>query len=276
MVVLSTVCGIAISLSCGEDDGGTTGTPQEEDLTAEEVSDATAVVNELAAIFQLANAISGFVGGAANHPPPRTDETTLWLATCPDIQVQALGAGSLQVDVDFGSGCEMASGTTASGRLQITYHALASAADSIEVILENFSIEGYEIDGSMGAAGEINAWSFLFMGTVVHDGSSTEIDAVLGVATDMEGTPTVPEDDTTSMTGSIQYATTEGQYIAQIAAPLILVPECPYPIAGILTYQEVAVHASPVTSIDFSTGDCCAATVSIGARSQEVDFCTGG
>ncbi len=274
-VVFLLVCGIGATLSCGGDDGETTGPPQEEDLTSEEVSDATAVVNELAAIFQLANAVSGFVGSAVNRPPPLATEVDLAAVTCPDVQVQALVAGWLQVDVDFGAGCAMASGVTASGKLQITYRALPAAPDTIGVSLDAFNIQGYEIDGSMGATGELNEWDFHFEGTIAHDASSTQIDAALGVATDMAGTPTIPEDDTTGITGSIQYANSEGQYLAQIADTLIFVVECSYPMAGILTYQEIAEHATPVTTIDFSAGDCCTAQVSISNRSQDIDFCTG-
>ena len=276
-LVLMGVAGL-LPIGCGNEEGTAT-PPEEEGLTEEEISTATSIADALTAIFQIGNIITGIVHQSAglSKSPPMAPAPGIAAATCPSITVESVALGVLELSADYGSGCTTYAGYEASGGLGISYHGSIDTDATIEVAFDSFTYEGLAVDGSLSATGRGETWTYTFDGSVGSASEVYQIAMTYTVTIDLAGTPEDPADDTTTISGGGQFTTPDAKtYLIGIPEPLFFESTCSYPTDGTLTYQLQSELPMPVTSIDFGTSGCCAATVSVGSKSEAVDLCVEG
>lgn len=253
---------------CG-DDSSDPANPVDTGLTDEEVATTQEITGTLGSIFEILGTIQAAVHDALTPPSMRTEPAT---PTCPTVRIDGIGVGHVGLTVDYGSGCTMENGTAASGAMHATY-ATGSPDDSIHVTFEDFTIDGSTVEGTLTATGSGMAWTFAFDGSLAAGSKTVMLVATLSLVVDTAGTPTDPADDTETITGGGTYTADGKSYLLAVTQPLVFTGACTYPATGILTYQLQSDRPTAVTSIDFGDGVCCTALVSIGSRSETVDFC---
>jgi hypothetical protein len=253
---------------CG-DDGTDPADPQDTSLSDEEIATASEITAAFGAIFQIGTTVQAAIQEALSHP---SVPAGLSPTTCPTAHIDGAGQGYIEMTLDYGAGCTTETGSTASGALHAAYRA-GTPVDTIRVQFDSFTVDGSTINGDLRAYGSGTAWTFSFDGTFTDGTESAGLAATFGLVVDLAGTPADPSDDTETIIGSGTYSQATLTYAIVIIQPLVIAPGCAYPTSGVLTYQLQTDHATSVTTVDFTAGDCCTVLVSIGARSEEMSIC---
>ncbi len=257
---------------CSDDKKNPTG---DEGISQEEIETAATVSEASSAVCLTASTTVTAVGAAVAAFREKDGGDTLVdsVVVCPDASVARPDSGTFEITLDFGESCTSPSGYSASGQLKITYERKTNP-ETISVAFESFSMEGLSLDGTMTAYGTGSDWVF------TYDGSASGLDGTIAVTgtysltVNLAGTPTNTADDSATVDGAGTVAVSGKTYDVEITEPLAFSSGCALPLDGTLNYQQQANVATPTTTIDFETGDCCTATVSVANQSEDVNFCT--
>jgi hypothetical protein len=275
--VLLATLGVLLGSACGGDKSPTT-PPADTSLTAEEQSTATSIAGAFSALSQIGNVVIGAVRDALPAALPAAPPGVAFApSVCPSITITSVQPHAIGLSIDFGAGCTTDSEFGASGKLLVTWHE-GSTVDTIAVTFQSFSAEGYQFNGTLSAVGHGRTRSCSDAGTVTKNGKTWTIDATIGLVFDSNGTPTNPDDDTTSITGGGTIAADGKTYQVLVTRTLVFNVQCKYPATGILTFQEQSVGgvSHPVYEVDFGFGDCCTVKVTEGSRFAELSLCPAG